>query len=163
MNRKLTSYKTTETLPQEFHRPQRKKREESTQRPPNIGTHRNHGFTSWRGFSFHLTGLTGSTEHQTLANNTSTSRRAKNKTGFREEAAEGDRKSRNSYLSERASERARLCLGICKSQERRLRHAGYRKRKESNKQIESRPKAAASSQSSSPSVSDAQRRGQTRF
>ncbi len=37
MNRKLTSYKTTETLPQEFHRPQREKREESTQRPPNIG------------------------------------------------------------------------------------------------------------------------------
>lgn len=37
MNRKPTSYKTTEILAQEFHRPQRKKREESTQRPPNIG------------------------------------------------------------------------------------------------------------------------------
>jgi len=160
MNRKLTSYKTTETLPQEFHRPQRKKREESTQRPPNIGTHRNHGFTSWRGFSFHLTGLTGSTEHQTLANNTSTSRRAKNKTGFREEAAERDRKSRNSYLSERARAIVSRNLWItrAKATARGLQEA------EGVQQADREPaKAAASSQSSSPSVSDAQRRGQTRF
>ncbi len=140
MNRKLTSYKTTETLPLRVPQTAKKKTRRIYTKTTKHRTQRDRGFTSSRGFSFHLTGLTGSTEHQTLANNTSISRRAKNKTGYREEAAKGDRNSRDSYLSERASARARLCIEIYESQERRLRHAGCRKRKESNKQIESRPK-----------------------
>lgn len=151
MNRKLTSYKTTETLPQEFHRPQRKKRVRIYTKTTKHRTQRDRGFTSSRGFSFHLTGLTGSTEHQTLANNTSTSRRAKKKKkdSEKKQQKETGKVGILTSASERAREQARaivsrnLWITRTKATARGLQEA------EGVQQADREPAKASSSQSSS--------------